>query len=503
MLTAEEHKIVEAAALAAIIGVMRLGGYNRPPMLKVPKETAWRLYSSIIGVPASANATPDDFAKWRTHAAATLGTILGDDSPLVAELRAISVEPESAIAGGLGADYDAKRYKQGCDEALSLLLALNQRIEAAPDDPPTFSPAGNRAKSLGYTMIHVTKAEALQKLRAAADSVPKDRHCDSEMFHDWFNRTLSDVKAIFGADSDKAKRFAEINFKSRAYFRQRLSDVQSGRRSREDQNEQHRRECYEEGCETAEQKLREWIELVAYEPDVPPNPAPAKENIVGNFGEIVRGDFKMMHREQGKPVIILKNYGKADQSERRIRALKVNNDGDAFQFLDVIDVVPGDVIQEEGSTKIWRVTDTTEHTEDGVFTEFEASVERHTPGVHPQPPSGGIYIGTNYGPVQAHSPHGTQHATVNINQQVLELVNKIKASTDRSDELDDLDKEEVRHQLDRVCDIAKGPPTAKTKATINDKLVAIEKTISVATKTAALVTPWIVVLREYLRTHGH
>jgi hypothetical protein len=55
----------------------------------------------IIGVPASADAMPHDFAKWRTHAVATLGTIFGDDSPLVAPLKDINVEPEIAVAGGL------------------------------------------------------------------------------------------------------------------------------------------------------------------------------------------------------------------------------------------------------------------------------------------------------------------------------------------------------------------------------------------------------------------
>jgi hypothetical protein len=354
MLTAEEQKIV-AAVTQAIVGVVRLNRYTSPSMLKVPKATALAFITDLTSnVPIDHSVGSPTFIRWRTTAILHLGTIFGDESPIADQFRNVNFEDDVPIAGGGGTDYARKKYLEGCEEASAILRAAAKRIHVQPDEPPHHSPAGGHAKPSGYTMIHVSKAEAIKLLTTAAESVPKDKDWESEIFHDWFDRTLGDVLVIFGEDSDEARRFDEISFQPTGKFYVRMSGLGRGR-TIDDEKALRIRQAYYSGCQKAETKLREWIDLVGKQPDVPPNPAPpAKNNSHGEVakmhGQRLRANYEMIVRENGKPVIIHKGYDSPNHSEQRIEKAAMGEHGGAFLFIEMVDVKPGDIIQQVGST---------------------------------------------------------------------------------------------------------------------------------------------------------
>jgi hypothetical protein len=51
-----------------------------------------------------------------------------------------------------------------------------------------------------------------------------------------------------------------------------------------------------------------------------------------------------------------------------------------FQFPEVLDIKEGDVLQQNGARRIWRVTELVDDVVGGVFNHFEARVEKFEPG---------------------------------------------------------------------------------------------------------------------------
>jgi hypothetical protein len=171
-----------------------------------------------------------------------------------------------------------------------------------------------------------------------------------------------------------------------------------------------------------------------------------------------------------------------------------------FQFLKVVDVAPGDIIQQDGSRDQWLVTDTSDHVQSGVFIKFEAAVERAGAGGAPRPKRAMGHTvnvaGNVIGGLQVGAQNSVQNVSVTQNAKLQRAIDEIRAAVAGSDDLDADDKDEVNSTLDRLCELAKREATEKTKTNINDKLTTVEKMINVSTKLAKIAGPAAVALRE-------
>ena len=67
----------------------------------------------------------------------------------------------------------------------------------------------------------------------------------------------------------------------------------------------------------------------------------------------------------------------------------------------------------------------------------------------------------------------------------------------KDSDLDDFDKEEIEHDLDRVKKLADVEPTEKSKSSIINKLAVVEKMASVSEKLAKVAAPLILALRAH------
>jgi hypothetical protein len=100
------------------------------------------------------------------------------------------------------------------------------------------------------------------------------------------------------------------------------------------------------------------------------------------------------------------------------------------------------------------------------------------------------------GAVQVDSPNATQQVHVTINQPVSATIEKLREAVKDSD-LDDFDKEEIEHNLDRVRRLADAEPTEKSKSSILDKLAAVEKMVTISEKLSKLAAPLVLALRAH------
>jgi predicted nucleotide-binding protein len=157
---------------------------------------------------------------------------------------------------------------------------LVELVELEPDVPPnpvlSLRPE-TKGEYTSFTMLHSDKAFALVRLRVAMSSIPKDKSHDSESFNLWRERTLNTLKEIFGKDSPSLKRFERISFRSNVHLRASLRDIQRGVNRSEETQTTLDKEAFRAGIGKADETLRDLIEVVEAEPDVPPNPAPSSE----------------------------------------------------------------------------------------------------------------------------------------------------------------------------------------------------------------------------------
>jgi len=171
--------------------------------------------------------------------------------------------------------------------------------------------------------------------------------------------------------------------------------------------------------------------------------------------------------------------------------------GHVYQFPQRYDIAEGDMIQQKGSRDVWLVTDAHDFMDGDDFIYFEADVERasRTGAARPKPGFGHtVNIGGNVlGGLQVGTHRSTQTTNVSINQQIATPLNQLSEAV-RGSDLDQLDKEELLHEIARVEDLAKrGDEKATSKAM--ERLNVIEKGVAISERFATLAVPLIAAAR--------
>jgi hypothetical protein len=109
-----------------------------------------------------------------------------------------------------------------------------------------------------------------------------------------------------------------------------------------------------------------------------------------------------------------------------------------------------------------------------------------------------IHAGTMQGVFQVGSPQAIQNATITIDSKVADAIDKIANAVASSQELDDVDKQDIRASLALIKDLAAKEQTTKSKMKLNEKLSAIATTISIATGLVPVVEPLLHLIRAKL-----
>lgn len=206
----------------------------------------------------------------------------------------------------------------------------------------------------------------------------------------------------------------------------------------------------------------------------------------------------------GGPVTIYRNFGSPQQTERLIpKALKntktKHGGGQVFQFRDREDIIEGDIIQQKGSNDLWLVRDTNDFMDGEDFIYFEAEVEKASRTGSPRPKANmgnTVSIGGSvYGALQVGAAHSSQSVNVSVDQQFTSSMNQLRDVV-RDSELDELDKEELLHEIGRVEELAKRDDE-KAKSKVMERLTVVEKGVSVSEKLAKVAIPLIATVRGY------
>jgi hypothetical protein len=220
-----------------------------------------------------------------------------------------------------------------------------------------------------------------------------------------------------------------------------------------------------------------------------------------SVGQIFRNSFERILDRMGGSVLAHRQWGTPAQRTIEVRGMKnssKNRPQDvSFQFLDRIDIRPGDVLQQKGAQDLWRVTDVEDVVRGDVYNHFEASVERMSGAPVRTPSAAQVVIhGSNYGGVQVASPHGVQHVTAEVLQvdenigQLRTLISRLQAS--------DLEKEEIALALDRLAQLARKPRSEEVVSKANEKLELVKSAFSVSKELATLSAPHIGFLAQAL-----
>jgi hypothetical protein len=94
-----------------------------------------------------------------------------------------------------------------------------------------------------------------------------------------------------------------------------------------------------------------------------------------NAAVMLRRGFETLFRQFAGPVSIFRAYGKPEQTCKEFFAMKNSEKHRPsevmFQFLEQLDISPGDVIQQQGSRDLWAVSETEDSVEAGVLICFE------------------------------------------------------------------------------------------------------------------------------------
>lgn len=217
--------------------------------------------------------------------------------------------------------------------------------------------------------------------------------------------------------------------------------------------------------------------------------------------------FLDMH---GGEVTVYRNYGTPEQTERVFpRALKntrtKRGGGDIFQFRNREDIEEGDIIQQKGSQDLWIVTETSDFLDGNTYLNFDVAVSRASRnGLMKARPGQGPHVsigGSVYGGLQVSSPGARQNVTVNINPQVADAIAQLRQHVSAS-ELDELDKDEISHELTRIEELAKKGNEPKAKVKLLEKLNVVEKMLSVSEKLAKIGGPLVGIIAAYAASTG-
>lgn len=215
-----------------------------------------------------------------------------------------------------------------------------------------------------------------------------------------------------------------------------------------------------------------------------------------------KGILNTFLASHGCTLTVFRNYGTAEQSELVVqKALKntktKTGGGHVFQFPQRYDITEGDIIQQNGSQDFWLVTNAHDFMDGNDFIYFEADVElaSKTGAARPRPVFGHtVNIGGNVvGGLQVGTLQSTQTTNVSINQQIATPLNQLVDAVRRSD-LDQIDKEELLHEIARVEELAKKSDTKATSKAM-ERLTVIEKGVAVSERLATLAVPLIAAVR--------
>lgn len=103
-----------------------------------------------------------------------------------------------------------------------------------------------------------------------------------------------------------------------------------------------------------------------------------------SIGDNFKQAFKMIFELSAGPMLIHKRYGTPQVETVEIRGMKNNEKGRLdkvmFQFPERQNIEVGDVLQVKGANDLWRVIDTEEDIQNGVYVNFEAKVQKITGG---------------------------------------------------------------------------------------------------------------------------
>ena len=210
-------------------------------------------------------------------------------------------------------------------------------------------------------------------------------------------------------------------------------------------------------------------------------------------GRQFKAGFSMLLRQLGGTVLIHKDHGTPNQTTAEVRGLKNSEknrpNNVMFQFPERIDIQPGDVLQQMGATDLWRVSEIEDTVHGDVYVNFEAKVEKIGAAARGARTGNVIVQGANYGGIQLNASHGTQ----NISSQVIAISEPISKLREllKDKAIDQLDREEAEHALDRVVQLAQKESTPDVLARIKDKLDIVNSAFNVATNVATLAAPYI------------
>ena len=214
--------------------------------------------------------------------------------------------------------------------------------------------------------------------------------------------------------------------------------------------------------------------------------------------------FRKLFRHLAGQVILYRRYGTSEQTQREIMAMKNCEKGRhkevMFQFSEQLDVVAGDVIQQQGSRDLWIVSDTEDSIEAGAFICFEAKVRRMSQRVDETVRHSGHTTITVQGGVTGglvvNSPNAVQNVAIQMPPTVANAFHQLRVLL--SDKrLADLDREDGLAELSRLEQLTAREKSPDVLERAKNRIEALRTILSSAHDIAAIGGPWLATLWQH------
>lgn len=212
-----------------------------------------------------------------------------------------------------------------------------------------------------------------------------------------------------------------------------------------------------------------------------------------DIGSHLQRVFKDLFRHSSGNVLIHKDWRGPNARCFTVRGMKNNEKNRPsavfFEFLDQsLDVVSGDILQQEGGRTFWRVTVVEDNIVGSTFISLRAKVTNiDTP---PPNQSNAVTIqGHVYGGVQVGSHGSTQNVSVavtTVQTNVAKLRELLKQAG-----VSELEREDAEEALTRIETLAQKPKTADVAMKLREKLGVVAHVFSVAKGLNEVATPYL------------
>ncbi len=173
-----------------------------------------------------------------------------------------------------------------------------------------------------------------------------------------------------------------------------------------------------------------------------------------SIGRAYRKRFEAMMRLKGQTIVVHENFNTPEATYFEVKGLRdpENSRQVIFQFPEAVEIPVGAVLQVKGSRDYWKVTDTEDIMESGVFINFETRVEKiNLSGepMRPMPKAGDTF---NLQGANSRVNIQSQDHSVNISHQLTENVfadmrqviqNQIQNEVERAEILKSLEELET------------------------------------------------------------